>query len=103
MADLHTHENGYITYNGDLFTGKATERASDGSRRKEYFYVEGTIVSAREWHSNGGIKFERVYENGIPEGPALEWDEKGAIEQVLFRNGNIVERMPGGSLNQAQN
>ena len=75
--------NGYIYYQGKLFSGKLVWYNEDGKIGSEAEYLNGIQDGiTRGWYSNGQMRSERFYKEGCIHGYVREWYESGQIKRA---------------------
>lgn len=90
-----------VDYNHGKLHGYVKYYDSTGRLMKIEKYLNDTLVSdasetrnfevLRDYYSNGKIKVEAVYKNGIPDGIRFEYDSIGNnIKTYFFSNGELV-------------
>ena len=88
ISDLVEHDSGAVTYNGELFSGRAIERNAGGGLLREHYYYEGYLQGpVREFYENGSTKSDTQYDKGVANGIAFEWDSAGEMTQILYEDG----------------
>lgn len=94
LSDLVEHNNGTFTYKGDLFSGRAVKLAADGNRVFEKHFWEGRLHgSVREFYTDGSVKSDVRYEDGVVNGITIEYDPYGERTEIYYENGVEVERI----------
>ena len=105
FTDLHKHDNGIWTHNGELFSGQAVELAEDGETRvREFHYLNGRLHGpVREFYSDGSIMNDTRYEKGVPNGVGLEWDLEGNRTEIIYKEGVEIARFDKDSKGPKEN
>jgi len=76
--DLDFDQDDYAYLNGVPFTGLLEERASDGTLRSEVPYEDGVAEGpAKEWRSDGTLAGLTTYHRGSKHGAEKEWYSDG--------------------------
>jgi hypothetical protein len=80
--ELGFSDDGYgdLTYEGDAFTGIATETSIHGHLLSQCCYRLGKRHGpSLDWDENGTLRRERYHYVGSPTGPLREWNEQGHL------------------------
>ena len=74
-------DEGYIYWQGKLFTGVEEDYYDNGLLGEEIEYVNGIPDGwSRWWHKNGQLGGEYFYKEGCIHGDVREWYESGQIK-----------------------
>jgi antitoxin component YwqK of YwqJK toxin-antitoxin module len=74
-------DNGYIYWQGKLFTGFEVSYYDNGQLEEEIEYVDGVPDGqSRLWYKNGQLRCEDFYKKGCIHGFVREWYESGPIK-----------------------
>jgi len=88
-------DEGYIYWQGKLFTGIENWYYDDGAIGTETEYVDGVPNGImRGWYKNGKISGEKFYKEGRIHGYVREWYESGQIkrEEEIYNGIAISEK-----------
>jgi hypothetical protein len=83
FEELDFSDDGYgdLVYQGDAFTGIATETTAHGKLIAESYHRLGKQHGPTlEWDENGTLRREATYCMGSPTGLLREWDERGKMQ-----------------------
>ena len=76
------NDEGYIYWQGKLFTGTEESYYDDGTLCTEVEYVDGIPDGTmRGWYKNRKIRSEKFYKKGRIHGYVREWYESGQIKR----------------------
>jgi antitoxin component YwqK of YwqJK toxin-antitoxin module len=88
-------DEGYIYYQGKLFSGKLIWHTEDGKIGSEVDYQNGLQNGCTlGWYKNGKKRNEKFYKNGRIHGYVREWYESGQIkrEEEIYDGVAISEK-----------
>jgi antitoxin component YwqK of YwqJK toxin-antitoxin module len=90
--DLRHDEDGYMFYEGELFTGVSLWYFDTGQIGSEMRYVGGILNGwSFGWYKNGQKESETYYKNECVDGVNREWHENGQMKlDSEIRNGRSV-------------
>lgn len=94
FRDLDTDIDQRLTLNGIPFTGVAFETYSNGQLREEQSFVDGIPEGfGRSWYANGQLADEGSSHRGAPHGIVRQYYDSGALKQeALCEFGICIKR-----------
>lgn len=95
--DLDSEPYGPALHQGVRFTGEAEERLPDGTLISLTSYVDGLQDGLeQEWYSNGALRSEGNFRQGMAVGVHHTWDPDGnLVRQMEFSDDGRVLRRCG--------
>ena len=96
------YDNGRYTFQGEPFTGTATEHHPNGKLAKSFGFKDGTNHGvARQWTEDGTLVVETHFENGTRHGKNTYWNPDGSLQkEQVYDQGNVTSEtwhtVPGG-------
>lgn len=92
-ADLRHDDDGYMLFDGQLFSGIALERWPNGQLQSETRFIDGAQDGrATLWYPNGIKKSEKTFVAGRVRGLKRLWHDNGVLklEQQIGSNGVVL-------------
>ena len=80
-----------VEYKDELRHGKATYYFKNGSKQKEYTYVDGKLEGiTRQWSYKGTLMSSIEFSNDMMNGKALYYDDEGKLQEELhYKNDSL--------------